>query len=201
MVLALRSRSNAAGASSMAAICEVRSATRSAPSVSRPITSANSSTYVNEPCTRSSLIRIVRGSRPARPPPTTATVPSGLAAAKAAAGPTDSELVCLVVAQALFGCKCEARWLRFARACLGGMSPYLPQRPGYNRRLRAALPLIKRAIRPTRISGWTTCELPTPPRWNAAARLPPSSALAWRAGRTTAAALLIPAGFGDCGCT
>jgi Transposase DDE domain len=60
---------------------------------------------------------------------------------------TDSELVCLAVAQALLGCKSEARWLRFARAHLAGMFPYLPQRPGYNRRLRAALPLIKRVIR------------------------------------------------------
>jgi hypothetical protein len=60
---------------------------------------------------------------------------------------TDSELVCLAVAQALLGCKSEARWLRFAGAHLAGMFPYLPQRSGYNRRLRAALPLIKRVIR------------------------------------------------------
>src|ERR1700745_1604510 len=42
MVLASRSRSKAAGAPSMLAICEVRSATCSAPSASRGITSANS---------------------------------------------------------------------------------------------------------------------------------------------------------------
>jgi Transposase DDE domain len=60
---------------------------------------------------------------------------------------TDSELVCLAVAQVLLGCRSEARWLRFAHAHLAGMFPYLPQRPGYNRRLRAALPLIKRVIR------------------------------------------------------
>ena len=60
---------------------------------------------------------------------------------------TDSELVCLAVAQALLGCRSEARWLRFARAHLARMFPYLPQRSGYNRRLRAALPLIKRVIR------------------------------------------------------
>ncbi len=60
---------------------------------------------------------------------------------------TDSELVCLAVAQALLGCKSEAQWLRFARVHLAAMFPYLPQRPGYNRRLRAALPLIKRVIR------------------------------------------------------
>jgi hypothetical protein len=60
---------------------------------------------------------------------------------------TDSELLCLAVAQALLGCRSEARWLRFAASRLAGMFPYLPQRPGYNKRLRAALPLLKRAIR------------------------------------------------------
>jgi DDE family transposase len=60
---------------------------------------------------------------------------------------SDSELVCLAVAQALLGYHNEARWLRFARAHLRGMFPYLPDRPGYNKRLRAALPLVKRIIR------------------------------------------------------
>ncbi|HEX5543302.1 MAG TPA: transposase [Micromonospora sp.] len=41
----------------------------------------------------------------------------------------------------------EAHWIRYARIHLRGMFPYLPQRPGYNKRLRAALPLIKKAIR------------------------------------------------------
>ncbi|MEV0152059.1 MULTISPECIES: IS982 family transposase [unclassified Nonomuraea] len=60
---------------------------------------------------------------------------------------SDSELVCLAVAQAVLGFRSEARWLRFAHAHLRGMFPRLPQRPGYNKRLRAALPLVKRAIR------------------------------------------------------
>jgi Transposase DDE domain len=60
---------------------------------------------------------------------------------------TDSELVCLAVAQALLGHRSEARWLRFARKYLSGMFPYLPQQSGYNKRLRAALPLVKRMIR------------------------------------------------------
>lgn len=60
---------------------------------------------------------------------------------------TDSELVCLTVAQALLGFHSEARWLRYVRAHLRGMFPYLPQRPGYNKRLRVALPLVKRIIR------------------------------------------------------
>ncbi|MBB5814235.1 hypothetical protein HNR72_005263 [Streptomyces collinus] len=65
----------------------------------------------------------------------------------AAVGLTDAELVTLAVAQAVLGFHCEARWLRFAHAHLHGMFPYLPQRPAYNKRLRAALPLVKRAIR------------------------------------------------------
>ena len=60
---------------------------------------------------------------------------------------TDSELVCLAVAQALLGYRSEARWLRFARAHLRGMFPYLPQRAGYNKRLKTAFPLIAHFIR------------------------------------------------------
>ncbi|BCJ51994.1 hypothetical protein Asp14428_34690 [Actinoplanes sp. NBRC 14428] len=60
---------------------------------------------------------------------------------------TDSELVCLAVAQVLLGARSEARWIRYARIHLHGLFPYLPQRPGYNKRLRAALPLIKKVIR------------------------------------------------------
>jgi len=51
------------------------------------------------------------------------------------------------VAQALLGYYSEARWLRYANKHLSGMFPYLPQRAGYNKRLRAALPLVKRIIR------------------------------------------------------
>ena len=60
---------------------------------------------------------------------------------------SDSELVCLAVAQALLGCRSEARWLRYANKHLSGMFPYLPLWPGYNKRLRSALPLLKRVIR------------------------------------------------------
>jgi hypothetical protein len=60
---------------------------------------------------------------------------------------SDSELVCLAVAQALLGYHSEARWLRYANKHLTGMFPYLPQRPGYHKRLKAALPLLKRMIR------------------------------------------------------
>jgi hypothetical protein len=60
---------------------------------------------------------------------------------------TDSELVCLAAAQALLGFTSEAHWLRYAGKHLVGMFPYLPQQSGYNKRLRAALGLVKRVIR------------------------------------------------------
>ncbi len=50
---------------------------------------------------------------------------------------TDAELVTLAVMQALLGRTSEARWLRYARAQLRHLFPYLPQQPGYNKRLRA----------------------------------------------------------------
>ncbi len=50
---------------------------------------------------------------------------------------TDAELVTLAVMQALQGRTSEARWLRYARAQLRHLFPYLPQQPGYNKRLRA----------------------------------------------------------------
>ncbi len=60
---------------------------------------------------------------------------------------SDAELVTLSVMQALLGFTSEARWLRHARAHLRHLFPYLPQQPGYNKRLRAAASLIRHAIR------------------------------------------------------
>ena len=60
---------------------------------------------------------------------------------------SQSELVCLAVAQALLGFHSEHRWIRFAICHLAAMFPYLPGQPGYNKRLRAALPMVKQAIR------------------------------------------------------
>jgi hypothetical protein len=57
------------------------------------------------------------------------------------------ELVCLAVAQALLGFHSEHRWIRFAICHLRSCFPYLPHQPGYNKRLRAALPVIKQVIR------------------------------------------------------
>jgi Transposase DDE domain len=60
---------------------------------------------------------------------------------------TDSELVCLAVAQSLLGFTSETHWLRYARKHLTGMFGYLPQQSGYNKRLRNAVGLFKRIIR------------------------------------------------------
>ncbi|RAJ38339.1 hypothetical protein K353_04276 [Kitasatospora sp. SolWspMP-SS2h] len=51
--------------------------------------------------------------------------------------------MCLAVAQVLPGFHSEARWIRFARAHLRGVFPDLPERPGYNKRLRVARPLLQ----------------------------------------------------------
>jgi len=59
----------------------------------------------------------------------------------------DAELVTLAVMQALPGFTSEARWLRHARAHLRHLFPYLPQQPGYNKRLRRAGSLIRHCIR------------------------------------------------------
>jgi hypothetical protein len=82
---------------------------------------------------------------------------------------SDSELVCLAVAQALLGHHCEARWLRHARKHLAGMFPYLPGQSGYNKRLRAALPLVKTMIRELAVDSdfwfdnhWITDSTPVP---------------------------------------
>jgi hypothetical protein len=48
----------------------------------------------------------------------------------------DAEMLTLAVMQALLGFTSEARWLRFAGRNLRALFPYLPQQPGYNKRLR-----------------------------------------------------------------
>jgi hypothetical protein len=68
---------------------------------------------------------------------------------------SDAELVTLAVLQALLGFTSEARWVRYARAHLRHLFPYLPQQPGYNKRLRGAAALIRHCIRVLAAS--TTC--------------------------------------------
>ena len=50
---------------------------------------------------------------------------------------SDAEMLTLAVMQALLGHGSEARWLRYANRQLRSLFPYLPQQPGYNKRLRA----------------------------------------------------------------
>ena len=57
-------------------------------------------------------------------------------------GLTGAELITVAVMLALLGFISEARWLRHARAHLRHLFPYLPQQPGYNKRLRRAALLI-----------------------------------------------------------
>jgi hypothetical protein len=60
---------------------------------------------------------------------------------------SDAELLTLAVLQALLGYTSEARWLRYARSHLWSLFPYLPQRPAYNKRLRAAVAMMTAIIR------------------------------------------------------
>ena len=60
---------------------------------------------------------------------------------------SDAELLTLCVLQALGGFVSDARFLRHARAHLLGAFPYLPNQPGYNKRVRKAIPQLKAMIR------------------------------------------------------
>lgn len=60
---------------------------------------------------------------------------------------SDAELVTLSMTQAMLGYTSEARWLRYARADLRHLFPYLPEQPGYNKRLRKAAGLIRHVMR------------------------------------------------------
>ncbi|HWS32792.1 MAG TPA: hypothetical protein VN408_08610 [Actinoplanes sp.] len=60
---------------------------------------------------------------------------------------SDAELITMAVAQALLAIRSEARWLRCLPRHLPGAFPYLPGQSGYNKPLRAASPLLKKAIR------------------------------------------------------
>ena len=56
---------------------------------------------------------------------------------------SDAELLTLAVLQALLGYTSEARFIRYAKTHLTGLFPYLPKRPGYNKRLRAATDMMR----------------------------------------------------------
>jgi hypothetical protein len=90
---------------------------------------------------------------------------------------SDSELVCLAVAQVLLGFPEEARWLRFCYCRLGHLFPYLPNQPGYNKRLRGAGHLRCLAIRHLAMAS---------PGWSDAVRLLDATPLPCGASRQTA---------------
>jgi Transposase DDE domain len=60
---------------------------------------------------------------------------------------SDAELLCLAIAQVLLGFPSERHWIRYARKNLRHLFPYIPEQSGYNKRLRAAGPLISQVIR------------------------------------------------------
>jgi hypothetical protein len=59
---------------------------------------------------------------------------------------SDSELICLAIAQVLLDCPNERRFLRLARQRLGHLFPYMPGQSGFNKRLRQLAPQLLQAI-------------------------------------------------------
>jgi hypothetical protein len=59
---------------------------------------------------------------------------------------SDSELICLAVAQVLLDCPNERRFLRFAERRLGHLFPYIPGQSAFNKRLRSLAPQLLEAI-------------------------------------------------------
>lgn len=59
---------------------------------------------------------------------------------------SDSELICLGIAQVLLDCPNERRFLRLAERRLGHLFPYIPGQSGFNKRLRALAPQLLEAI-------------------------------------------------------
>jgi hypothetical protein len=61
---------------------------------------------------------------------------------------TDSELICLAVAQVLLRFDSERRWIRHIHSDpqWRNMFPYLPEQSGYNKRLRTVYPLLCKTI-------------------------------------------------------
>jgi hypothetical protein len=104
---------------------------------------------------------------------------------------SDSELVCLAVAQVLLGCNSERRWLRFARHRMGHLFPYLPTPSAYNKRLRAGGVLVAAAIRHLAMHT---------PTWHDSLRLLDSTPVPCAASRETVkrSALWPFAGYGYC---
>ena len=60
---------------------------------------------------------------------------------------SDAELITLSVIQALLGFTSEARFIRHAHTSLRHLFPYIPDRAGYNKRLRRAADMLKSVTR------------------------------------------------------
>jgi len=71
---------------------------------------------------------------------------------------SDSELVCLAIAQVLLAYPTERRWLRAVRQRLGHLFPYIPSQSGDNKRLRAAAPLVVLALRELAVASPSWCD-------------------------------------------
>src|SRR3954451_11836233 len=115
---------------------------------------------------------------------------------------SDAEVITLAVMQALLGHTSEARWLRYTRSHLRHLFRYLPQQPGYNKRLRhlgATIDwLVGVLARDTTL--WTddVWVADSTPVECARSR---DAVQTWPAGPSTATAPAIPGSSGGCGCT
>ncbi len=71
---------------------------------------------------------------------------------------SDSELITLAVAQMFLGIPNDRQFLGLARWRLGHLFPYLPQQPGYNKRLRALAPAIAQVITHLAVTSPSFCD-------------------------------------------
>jgi hypothetical protein len=71
---------------------------------------------------------------------------------------TDAELIALAVAQMFLAIPNDRKFLALARWRLGHLFPYLPQQPGYNKRLRALAPTIATVITELAVSSPSFCD-------------------------------------------
>jgi hypothetical protein len=104
---------------------------------------------------------------------------------------SDSELLCLAIAQVLLGFPSTRHWIRFASSRLGHLFGYLPGQSGYNKRLNHAGALIGKTIQVL------ARQVPT---WGEDLRLIDSTPLPCAASRETVkrSELAGAAGYGYC---
>lgn len=104
---------------------------------------------------------------------------------------SDTELLCLAIAQVLLGFPSTRHWIRFANTHLEGLFTYLPGQSGYNKRLNHAAGLITKTIQAL------ARQVPT---WDDDLRLIDSTPLPCAASRETVkrSELAGAAGYGFC---